>query len=218
MAMTSLAKRFLTAAERQQVEGCIRSAELRTRSEIVVLVASASHAYPMATLLGAVALAFAPAVALTPLAGRLLWLGPHNMWAFLGLFLAFLGVFYPGVQRLPALKRLFVTAHEMEAEVQEAAAMQFFHKGLYRTRDATGVLIYISVFERKVWVLGDRGIDAKIGPGFWGETVAGIVAGIKAGRPAAAICESITRIAPHLGEKFPAGPDNPDELQNLIID
>jgi putative membrane protein len=62
--------------------------------------------------------------------------------------------------RLPRLKRLFVSEKEMDHEVREAATIQFFLKGLFRTREETGVLIYLSVFEGKVWVLGDRGVDA----------------------------------------------------------
>ncbi len=50
----------------------------------------------------------------------------------------------------------------MEEEVREAANIQFFRKRLYRTREETAVLIYISVFERRVCVLGDRGINVAI--------------------------------------------------------
>ena len=45
-----------------------------------------------------------------------------------------------------------------DEEVQEAVLTAFFKEELYRTRDETGILIFISVFEHKVWVLADRGI------------------------------------------------------------
>jgi putative membrane protein len=115
------------------------------------------------------------------------------------------------------LKRLFVSEKEMDHEVREAAAIQFFSKGLYRTREETGVLIYLSVFEGKVWVLGDRGVDAAVPPGFWQEIVDQVVAGITEGRPAAAICEAIGSIRGVLAEKFPAAPGDTNELPNLIV-
>ena len=120
--------------------------------------------------------------------------------------------------RLPRLKRLFVSEKEMDHEVREAATIQFFLKGLFRTREETGVLIYLSVFEGKVWVLGDRGVDAAVPPGFWQEVVDQVVAGVKEGRPAAAICAAVGRIRGVLAEKFPAAASDTNELPNLIVD
>ena len=76
----------------------------------------------------------------------------------------------------------------------------------------------VSIFEGKVWILGDRGVDAMVLPGFWQEVVDQIVEGIKDGRPAAAICAAICRIRGVLVEKFPAGADDSNELPNLIIE
>jgi putative membrane protein len=55
-------------------------------------------------------------------------------------------------------------------------------------------------------------------PGFWQGVVDQVVAGIKDGRPAAAICAAIYRIRGVLVEKFPAGADDSNELPNLIIE
>ncbi len=107
---------------------------------------------------------------------------------------------------------------EMGHEVREAATIQFYLKGLFRTREETGVLIYLSVFEGKVWVLGDRGVDAAVPPGFWQGVVDEVVAGVKNGRPAAAICAAVGKIRGVLVEKFPVAPDNTNELPNLIVD
>jgi putative membrane protein len=136
-----------------------------------------------------------------------------------------MGILFPlfficreAVMRLPRLKRLFVSEKEMGHEVRESATIQFFLKGLYRTRGETGVLIDLSVFEGKVWVLGDRGVDAAVPPGLWQEVVDQVVAGIKEGRPAAAICAAVGRIRGVLAEKFPAPAIDTNELPNLIVD
>jgi putative membrane protein len=91
-------------------------------------------------------------------------------------------------------------------------------KGLFRTREETGILIYLSVFESKVWVLGDRGVDAAVPSGFWQGVVDEVVAGVKNGRPAAAICAAVGRIRGVLAEKFPAAASDTNELPNLIVD
>jgi putative membrane protein len=120
--------------------------------------------------------------------------------------------------RLPRLKRLFVSKKEMDHEVREAATIHFFLKGLFRTREENGVLIYLSVFEGKVWVMGDRGIDAAVPPGFWQGVVDEVVAAIREGRQAAAICAAVGRIRRVLEEKFPVAASDTNELPNLIVD
>jgi len=211
-------KSFLKEAELEQIETCVREAERTTRGEIVVMVAPASHGYPMADLRGAAAFSIPVAVALARTVGPLVWAGPHDLWVFLGIFFPLFFLCREVVMRLPRLKRFFISEKEMDHEVREAATIQFFSKGLYRTREETGILIYLSVFEGKVWVLGDRGVDAAVPPGFWQEVVDQVVAGIKEGRPAAAICAAVGRIRGMLAEKFPAAPGDTNELPNLIVD
>ena len=210
-------KTFLKKAELEQIESCVRETERTTRGEIVVMVAPASHDYPVAGLLGAAAFSIPAAVVLARMIGRLVWAGPHDLWVFQGILLPLFFLCREIVMRLPRLKRLFISEKELDHEVREAATIHFFSKGLYRTREETGVLIYLSVFEGKVWVLGDRGVDAAVPPGFWQEVVDQVVAGIKEGRPAAAICAAVGRIRGVLAEKFPAAPGDTNELPNLIV-
>jgi len=211
-------KTFLKEAELEQIESCVREAERTTRGEIVVMVAPISHHYPLADLRGAAAFAIPAAVVLARTVGPLVWAGPHDLWIFLGIFFPLFFLCHLVVMRLPRLKRLFVSEKEMDHEVREAATIQFFLKGLFRTREETGVLIYLSVFEGNVWVIGDRGVDAAVPPGFWQGVVDEIVAGVENGRPAAAICAAVGRIRGVLAEKFPAAASDRNELPNLIVD
>jgi len=106
----------------------------------------------------------------------------------------------------------------MGEEVREAAHVQFFRKGLYRTREETGVLIYISVFERRVWVLGDRGINAVIPEAHWNGVVGMIVQAIKGGRQTEGICRAVGEVASILQGKFPIKRGDQNELENLIVE
>jgi putative membrane protein len=211
-------KPFLKEAEQEQIESCVREAERTTRGEIVVMVAPCSHHYPLADLRGAAAFSIPAAVVLARTVGPFVWAGPHDLWIFLGVLFPLFFICREVVMRLPRLKRLFVSEKEMGHEVRESATIQFYLKGLYRTREETGVLIYLSIFEGKVWVLGDRGVDAAVPPGLWQEVVDQVVAGIKEGRPAAAICAAVGRIRGVLAEKFPAPAIDTNELPNLIVD
>lgn len=216
--MTDLAATFLDESERDQVVSAVREVETITSGEIVPMVVAASYHYPLADLLAAATFAFPAAVLLTPVIGGHLWLGPYNMWVFIGLCAVLFSLAQPLVKRIPGLKRLFVANREMDEEVEEAAVTAFFRHGLYRTREGTGVLIFLSVFERKVWVLADHGINSRVDSGVWDEVVQTVVRGIKTGQQATALCDAIRQVGSILEEHFPVRADDRDELRNLIIE
>jgi putative membrane protein len=215
--MTDPVKHFLTDAELARVDACVRAAEAASRGEIVVMVAPASHHYPMAGLLGAAALSVPAAIALARAIGPIVWAGPHDLWIFLGCVFPLFFLCRALVTRLPRLKRVFVPAAEMDHEVREAAALNFLAKDLHRTREQNGVLIYLSVFEGRVWILGDRGVDAVAPAGFWQEVVGQVTAGIRTGRRADAICVAVERVRDLLAANFPALPGDTNELPDVIL-
>jgi putative membrane protein len=216
--MKDLAKKILSDDECSRVERAVKAAEALTAGEIVVIIVSASYKYPMANVIGAAAFALPLALLLTPLAGGWLWIGGQNMWLFLGFLAVFFILFHEIIRRTPWLKRFFISRREIDNEVREAAITNFFDHNLYRTRDETGVLVLISVFERRVWVLADQGINAKVPEGQWDDIVKMITDGIKQKRSADAICEAVKKIGELLKTHFPFKPDDTDELKNLIVE
>ena len=216
--MKDLAQNFLTDDERTRVENAVQAAEKLTAGEIVVMIISSSYQYPLANVIGATAFALPLSLILTPLVGAWLWIGTQNMWLFLGFLTVFFILFHEIIKRTHRLKRFFISRREIDDEVEEAAVTQFFDHDLYRTRDETGVLVLISVFERRVWILADRGINAKVSEDQWKDIVDMITEGIRQKRPADAICQAIEQIGALLKAHFPIRPDDTDELKNLIIE
>lgn len=215
--MRDLTKKFLSDPERKIISEAVKKAEGMTSGEIVPMVVSSSYDYPMANVIGGAVIALPLALLLTPVVGGWLWIGSRDMWVFLGLFAVLFTIFHEIVRRAYWLKRHFISPKEIEEEVEEAAVINFFSEGLYRTRDETGVLIFISVFEHKVRVLADRGINQKVGQKQWEETVRLITDGIREKRQAGAICEAVRKVGDMLKEHFPIKSDDRDELKNLII-
>lgn len=215
--MKQLSATFLTAEEQQQVTEAVQAAEQQTSGEIVPMVVSASHYYPMSSALGGAFLALPLALLLTHLSGSLLWLGSQNMWLF---FIWFSLLYYP-LNRLVAfstfLKRLFLLDNQVAEEVEEAAITSFYAEGLYRTRQENGILLFISLLERKVWVLGDRGINEKISQDQWQEVIEELSKGIREGRQCEALCHAVSKVGTVLRQHFPIGDDDHDELHNIII-
>jgi putative membrane protein len=215
--MRNLAQKFLTTDEYERINAAVEQAEKSTAGEIVCMVHTASYHYPMSDIIGAAALALPAAMALTPIIGGWLWIGTQNMWVFLSILVPAFILGHWVVKHTPWLKRIFISNREMAEEVEEAAVTSFFKHGLYRTKDGTGILIFISVFERKVWVLADAGIDAKVSGDHWKSVVEGITEGIRNDQAAAAICLAVDTIGRTLSEYFPVAPDDINELENVIV-
>lgn len=215
--MKNLAQRFLSEDEQRKITEAVHTAEKLTSGEIVPMVVSESHSYPVAPIIGGVFFGLPTALLAARLLGGQLWLGTDNMWLFLAFFLVYYGTAYLTIVRVPRLKRFFLNPARVELAVQQGAEAVFYRESLYDTRDANGILLYISVFERRVWVLADKGINEKIDPHTWQEIVDQVATGVKKGKSCQSICEAVERIGRLLQEHFPIKDDDKDELHNLII-
>jgi putative membrane protein len=219
--MKSLASRFLTAAERERVTRCVREVEKHTAGEIVPLVRSASYHYPAATLFGALVVGVLIASALTAADAVFRpWgsLSLVDLWVFPAVFAVAFLVAYQLLRGIPALKRLFISHAEITEEVEEAALTSFYRHRLAETRDRTGILLFVSVYERRAVVLADKGINLKVAPETWRQVVDLIVQGIREGRAAEGLCEAVTRCGEIITAQFPVRAGDKDELRNLIVE
>jgi putative membrane protein len=215
--MENLAKNFLTKAEQERVTAAVREAERTTSGEIVPMIVSRSHEYPMAATIGSLFLSIPASLILAGLIGPWIWLGRDNMWLFLALCLVSFTACHVLIKRSGRLTRFFLDRHEADREIQEGAIAAFYAEKLHKTAGENGILLYVSVLEQKVWILADAGINKKIDPGQWDNIVEGLTAGIKAGRRCQALCEAIHGTGQILAMHFPLEQGDRDELHNLII-
>lgn len=203
--------RFLNEQDKQVIEERIRAAERTTSGEIVVKVVTSSDSYAAAATLGS---------SMLSLLGALLFMlasGNRDMWTFLGIFAAFFIVLHELFRRVPAFKRPFVSSSDMQEEVAEAAAGAFFRRGIYNTRNRTGILIYISVFEHRVRVIADQGISSMVDQQLWQEVVDTIIRGIRSRQQGRAIAEAVDRCGAILAGYFPRRSGDRNELSDAIV-
>lgn len=98
----------------------------------------------------------------------------------------------------------------------ERAAQLFEHLGLWRTRDGTGVLLYVAVLDHKAAVWAGPGIHGAAEPGFWQDVTAEVAAGFKAGAPVDGLIAALGHIGELLRNQAPgedtAGNELPDRV------
>jgi putative membrane protein len=208
--------RFLRAEDLAAVETAVRHAEAASGGEIVPYVVDASDAYPgaawMAAALGAVA---APLAA----AGLVAWLDLWGVWPLWMTLppLAGAGVGWLAARWVEPWRRALVPAPVAERRVAQRAAAAFLDEEVFLTRERTGILLFVSLFEHRVVVLADAGINRRVPPGAWDEVVADTVAGLRAGRHGAALAAAVTSLGELLVEHgVPLAPDDADELANRV--
>ena len=113
--------------------------------------------------------------------------------------------------------RVHVVTRLLPLENARRRAVRDFHRlGMDRTRDRTGVLLFLAVKSRRFEIVADRGIDARVGGGAWREIAAGITARIQQDGIASGLCHGVGRIGRFLAEHFPIADDDTNELPNRV--
>ena len=175
----SAAATFFTREEQERISRAVHKAELKTSGELVPMVVGESHGYPLAVVRGAGFGALILAILLTRPVAAMFWLEFTNLWVFLALFFPLYWLISLLINAFPPMKRIFLFADETEDEVRNSAFAAFFEEGLYKTKDANGILIYISLLEHRAWILADSGINDRIAEGTWDEALALVTTGLK---------------------------------------
>jgi putative membrane protein len=205
------AETFFSKADNERIFAAIREVESKTAGEIAVMVVDRSDTYPEARIM--IGILFGGLLSL--IVSDLLF--DDSLWVFApvtALLTVLLGWFS---QFTPEFLRFFVPASRLESKVEERAVRAFYEKGLYKTRDDTGVLFFISLFEHKVWVLADAGIYRKMTQVDLQRYAGDIARSIKDGTASEALCREIRSVGKVLAEHFPIKPDDVNELSDQVI-
>ena len=205
------AETFFTQAENESISSAIREVETKTDGEVAVMVVDQSDAYPEGQILAGGVIGVLLALIVT----ELIW--GDSLWAFALTALVLSAFCGWVVNYMPAVKRFFTPNARLEIQVQDRALTSFYEKGLYKTRNETGVLFFISLFEHKVWVLADKGIYEKIRQETLQEYARDIALGIKTGKAAEILCREIQNVGEILAKHFPVKPDDINELSDKVI-
>ena len=83
---------------------------------------------------------------------------------------------------------------------------------VWDTAENSGILIYVQLVERRVEILADRGIAARVAQAEWDGICREMETSFRHGRWRAGALQAVVRAGALLTQHFPAGANNPDEL------
>lgn len=99
----------------------------------------------------------------------------------------------------------------------QRAITEFYTQGLNKTDGSTGILLFVSLVDREVIILGDQGINSKITPETWNTIKDHMVAHLKSKHMGQGFIDAIHECGDILKLHFPAKPDSKNELCNKLI-
>lgn len=115
--------------------------------------------------------------------------------------------------------RMALTPASTKTRRVRRRAVELFRAGTEkRTRGRTGILIYLSLLEHRAEIVADEAIHSRVDPDMWGEAMAALIDGVKAGRPGEGMALAVEKIGDVLAQCLPPTLDNPNELPDRLIE
>jgi putative membrane protein len=203
-----------------RIQEAVGRAEERTAGEIVPVVVPRSDDYAEAVWRGA------GAAVLLMLMVVLLTLRFYTGWGLGWLFAPWgvaLSVLAAGTvgalltRYVYPLQRLLAGSERLDDTVHRRAMQAFVEEEVFDTRDRTGILLFVSLREHRIEVLGDTGINQHVEPDDWAEVVARIRRGIQNDNLTEGLVEAIEMCGRLLEKKgVDIRPDDENELTDTV--
>jgi putative membrane protein len=200
----------LSAQDHARLQAAVAEAEKHTGAELVLSVASVSdpyELYPLAAA-GLLGLLFAGALA----AG---WPDTHVRVAVMATAAVVIvaAVFF----HWRPLRLALVPASVRRRAAERLARLQFAEAVAGRTHGANGLLIFVALGERYVTIVPDRAIAEHVPAAVWQAAIDALVASVRAGRTVDGLVAAVETCAKALGNAFPPGPGDRNEIADSVI-
>jgi putative membrane protein len=201
---------FYLAESKSRVTEAVREVEAQTSAELVVAVRHSSDAYrDINYLVGfAAALAALGALLFSDVPYRIEWMPADVVIVFL------LGVFV--ARHAPPLRRFLLGRRRAKSTVEAAGRVVFFDRGITHTHKRTGILVFVSTFERKVSVLVDVGVDAASLGEPWTRAILALEDAVASNLDFELFVAALRSLGPALGGVLPRHEDDANELPDEV--
>ncbi len=217
---------FLSEAEKQLISTTIQKVESKTTGELVTVIVRSSDAYRYIPLLWASLIALSLPALIYLLCLWMGWFGEYANWGYQHPYnitylfiiqIAVLVLLVPLFLWQPIKMRL-IPRSVKHLRASRFAYEQFFAQELHLTKQRNGILIYVSVAERFVEILADKGINDQVEEGYWNNIIGHFVLQIRKGKIADGFIAAIESCGAVLARHFPQTSDDINELPNHLVE
>lgn len=212
---------FFSQEQKLEIDAAVKKAEKATSGEIVPVLAGRADDYSQGPYHAAITLTILATLALFGVhlavhgdMGWSLWAIP--VYVILPVQLAALLASYHLARNNGSLHRAFLPQALMEKRVETAARRAFHDLGLAGTKGGTGIMLYVSIFERVAIVVADKAIANKCTQQTWDGVRDLLIAGLKKNDGVRGFTDAIGECGRILAKEFPPSAENPDELTNEL--
>jgi putative membrane protein len=221
---------IMTTDDHARVSAAVHAAEQGTSGEIVTIVADHSDRYLDVALWWSIGAAILALGAVAAFPGFYSWLMSllNNGWfadptaaELLELALAIVVIEFVAtrliMQWIPL--RLALTPGIVKSRRVRRRAIRYFKVGAERrTAGRTGILIYLSLIEKRAEIVADEAIHALVPQEKWGTAMVDMLAHVREGRIADGMIAAIGDVGTILAEHFPRRDDDKNELPDRLIE
>jgi len=208
-----------------EIQDAVKKAESKTTGEIALAMIAESSSYAFWELAFALCMSLLLLASLFPMANQIYaWLGrifwgqePWYLAAFYVIVCAVFVVVLYFLFNVPALDALIIPQQAKKHAVTARALRYFTESGVYCTKEHSGILIFVSYFEKEVRIVADKGISEKISQDLWNLIADELAENFSKGNAKEAFENAVNRCGELLAEYFPNHDENPDELPDGLV-
>lgn len=205
--------KFLQPDAKKKLKAAVESVEQRSAAEVVVAVRPWSAVYRNADYLGGAVLSYA---------GLAYMMYAELVFSLPAILINTALLFALGavaVSLITPLRRALAGGKRLDQSTEAAAQATFYKLGVGSTRDRSGILVYVSLAEKRCRVVEDVGVKANVDKARWTDAAAAVEAAV---REAGVGIEGVDRLAraiealgPQLEKALPRREDDVNELPDL---
>ena len=200
---------FFQDGSKKRAAEAVKAVEAKTSAEVVIAVRRSSGDYRAADYLFGIACGTVVVLLLYFLPQSF---DPRTMPVD-GVLVTLVGVLASA--NLPPLRRVLVLAKTRAEHVTTAARAAFYDLGISKTQGRSGILVYVSVFEKRACVVPDVGVDpAKLGDAW--RTAVESIDDAAARLDFDAFLAAVEKLGPVLAPTMPRAADDVNELPDEV--
>lgn len=206
--------KIVSDENRKVIEEAVLKAEKSTSAEIVPVIIGRSsttdHVFPLIFLFLLATLFISP-----------LWVYFDELWggAYLerGLTILATAVLSFGLARIPTIQRWCLTKRDMQRQVELRAISEFVTRVAGQTKDQTGLIIVLSLMERRSFLYAEEGVNKHFPEGTWDSLLQGLSQKAHKEGVELAFAHTLEELSEMLAVHLPIAVDNKNEISNKLV-